>query len=94
MKRLLYTALLTLGLSSAALAASGQDNAPPAAPQRLASAHGAATPSAGHDSAPLDKHQRAIIAHRAMNNSSAAAHQQIIQGHQRMHDAETQGRGK
>ncbi|WHP81878.1 silver resistance protein [Edwardsiella anguillarum] len=90
MKRLIYTALLTLGLSSAALAASGQDSAPPAAPQRLASAHGAT----GHDSAPLDKHQRAIIAHRAMNNSSAAAHQRIIQGHQRMHDAETQRRGK
>lgn len=30
MKRLIYTALLTLGLSSAALAASGQDSAPPA----------------------------------------------------------------
>ncbi|ACY84502.1 silver resistance protein [Edwardsiella piscicida] len=91
MKRLIYTALLTLGLSSAALAADGLDR-----PLQVDSPqhHGATAPSPERDSAPLDQHQRAIIAHQAMDNGSAAAHQQIIHDHQRMHDAETQGRAK
>lgn len=36
----------------------------------------------------LDAHQRAMIAHQAMDNGSASAHQQIIQHHQKLHDAE------
>lgn len=94
MKPVIYTTLFILSISSASWANGTVDihqqvdNAQAAAHQRLSSAPTATPPVAGDDISALDVHQRAMIAHQAMDNGSASAHQQIIQRHQKLHDAE------
>ncbi|WP_370559664.1 silver-binding protein SilE [Edwardsiella tarda] len=94
MKPVIYTTLFILSISGASWANGTVDihqqvdNAQAAAHQRLSSAPTATAPATGDDISALDVHQRAMIAHQAMDNGSASAHQQIIQRHQKLHDAE------
>ncbi|MGG5798326.1 silver-binding protein SilE [Edwardsiella tarda] len=96
MKLVIYTTLFMLSISGANWANGTVDihqqvdNAQAAAHQRLSSVPTATAPATGDDINALDAHQRAMIAHQAMDNGSASAHQQIIQHHQKLHDAEAQ----